>query len=162
VTYIGPDLTKAYVDQVSHAWNHTIMTAIAGAESGWRTDARSPTDDWGLFQINRYWHKDLFEVYNWANPLDNTKMAYHVWTSQHYRAWSTYNSGAYKKYLGKSGGGYIPSPTGTAEGVWFQDIPAPSGGAGMDYSAKIHKSGARGIHSGTVLHRSGDWLRRLK
>ena len=160
--YIGPDLTKVYVQQVASDWDATIMTAIAGAESGWNPDARSPTDDWGLFQINRYWHRDLFDRFQWNNPYQNTQMAHIVWSSQHYSGWSTYNNGAYLKYLGQSGGGGgIPQGVGSGA-MWDQPGSPPPGPGGMDYSDKVRHSGARGQQAFVTTRQLGLWLWGLK
>jgi hypothetical protein len=160
--YVGPDLTKVYVQQVSKKWDATIMTAIAGAESGWRADAKSPTDDWGLFQINKYWHQALFRQYEWYNPFQNTEMAYAVWKSQHYHAWSTYNSGAYLRYMKQSaGGGNVPQGVGQGA-TWDQvDQPAPGAG-GMDYSHVVKNTGGRAHHAFNQAGRYGHWLRSLR
>lgn len=86
----------------SHSWDAVIMVAIAGAESSWRSDAISPTDDYGVWQINKAAHPDLFRQYTWWRPEDNVLMAFHVWNSQHYHAWTTYTSGAYLRFMSQA------------------------------------------------------------
>lgn len=78
------------------------MLAIMRAESGCNPLAdntglnRDGTVDRGLFQINSihgYPARTLFD------PSQNIQIAYKIWRSQGYRAWSAYNSGAYLKFL---------------------------------------------------------------
>lgn len=163
MTYIGPAATYQYASGIGQGeWDPIIMTAIAGAESGWNTTAKSPTDDWGLFQINRFYHQALFKRYTWYDPRQNTVMALAVWRSQHYRAWSTYNSGAYKRYYdqaaaaagapGEAGGAVLgPSPIG----------PAPGPGTD-DYSGTVRQTAVRGLAAAARLHTTGHAINNLR
>lgn len=85
-----------------HEWDPVIMTAIAGAESGYDTEAVSPTNDWGLFQINRDVWGWLFDQYDWADPIGNTTMALIVWRSQGYNAWVAYWTGRYLDFFNEA------------------------------------------------------------
>lgn len=85
-----------------YPWNSKIMLAIARAESncnprsdnsGLNTDG---TYDYGLFQINSV-HGHSRSIL--ANPAKNTEIAYKIWQSQGYRAWSAYNNGSYLKFM---------------------------------------------------------------
>lgn len=82
------------------SWRVPAMTAICMAESGRRTDAIGPTNDWGLWQINRRVWANLFKTYDWWKPIDNGRMMKYVLDRQGITAWSVYNSGRYLKYLG--------------------------------------------------------------
>lgn len=78
-----------------------IMVAIARAESGFRSDAVSPpnsngTIDRGLFQINSVHQYDANKLI--SDATYNTQCAKKIYDSQGLRAWSTYNSGAWKQY----------------------------------------------------------------
>lgn len=82
--------------------------AIALAESGGdATIVGGPnsngTYDYGLFQINSV-HSSLLSQYDWRNPRDNTIMAYEIWrdAGKSWHPWATYDSGAYRKYLGQA------------------------------------------------------------
>lgn len=83
------------------------VVAIALAESSGHADATHHNSDshgsidYGLMQINGYWHPDLMQQYNWADPQQNLDMAYQVWKDAggSFSPWSTYNSGAYQNYL---------------------------------------------------------------
>jgi hypothetical protein len=98
--YVGPEQTAAWVIRVGdYDWDPVVMVAIAGAESGWNTDAISPTNDYGLFQINRTVWAFLFDLYNWRDGLENTVMAYYVWRRQGYSAWTVYNTGPYLRFI---------------------------------------------------------------
>lgn len=92
-----------------------IMTAIAHAESGWDPNnvgdqTLSPYGSRGLWQIFTGVHPpsefglgsggwsqgSLAQI---ANPQTNADAAMEIFHSQGYRAWSTYNSGAFEQYL---------------------------------------------------------------
>lgn len=86
-----------------------LMAAIALAESSGVPTATNPTDDngkqtsWGLWQISTGTHAEPNP--DWADPLENAKLAVAKWKSQGLWAWGTYTSGAYKRYLPS---GYVP------------------------------------------------------
>lgn len=79
-----------------------VMTAIGFAESSGDTTAThrnsNGSTDYGVWQINSV-HSKLLSNHNWKNPLDNAKMAHSIFKSQGYGAWSSYNSGSYRKFL---------------------------------------------------------------
>lgn len=84
---------RALVSQYN--WPVDTMLAIMQAESGCRADAVSPPNsdglrDYGLFQI----HGEAI-----MDPAANVARAYGKYTSQGLRAWTTWTSGAYLKYL---------------------------------------------------------------
>lgn len=118
--YIGPVRTAQYVLAYHHArWDATTMVAIAGAESGWNTTAISPTDDYGLFQVNLRAWPQLFASGNYMDPAVNTSWAFHIFNVQGITAWSTYTNGAYNQYMrqaadavNSAGGSAAPPPSG--------------------------------------------------
>jgi soluble lytic murein transglycosylase-like protein len=73
-----------------YAWNVAVAEAICQAESSGDPYAHSWTDDYGLMQL----HDE--EIYN---PWSNIAGAYRKYLAQGWEAWTTYNTGAYKKYL---------------------------------------------------------------
>lgn len=81
-----------------------IAVAVAKAESGWNAKAtnrnRNGSVDYGLFQINSV-HAAILNTGNWADPADNTAMAFKVWTDagRSWGPWVTYWSGAYRQHL---------------------------------------------------------------
>jgi cell wall-associated NlpC family hydrolase len=82
--------------------------AIIKAESGGNPNAintanRNGTTDTGLFQINSV-HSNWTKGMNLYDPLQNAKAAYKIYTDagKSWSPWSTYNSGAYVKYLPKN------------------------------------------------------------
>lgn len=92
--------------------NRIIAIAVAFAESGGETDAigRSSTgssvgnNDHGLWQISGRWNGQLLkDVANrgqsWRDPHVNAWLAFKVWKTQGWEAWSTFTSGSYEKYL---------------------------------------------------------------
>lgn len=160
--YIGASQTKQYALAVGgQGWDITVMTAISGAESGWNTTARSPTDDWGLFQINKYYWGYLFNNYYWANGLDNTRMAWIVFQQQGYRAWSTYNNGDYRQYLQQAADAY---PTTTSTGGGGGIVSAGPGGpaAGqLDWSGTVGRTATRLSNAFNDLHVWGNFFKTL-
>jgi hypothetical protein len=137
VAYIGPAATYRVAEAVGGGqWDPIIMTAIAGAESGWNTTAISPTQDYGLWQINFSAWLDLFRTHTWTDPTQNGQMAFAVWRQQGYHAWTTYFTGAYRQYMGTAesvagGGGDYPPSGGMV------DTPAPPSAGGYDAAPLI-------------------------
>jgi hypothetical protein len=107
-TLTGPEIAKIITDS---GWFKTTdvtevdtLTAIALAESHGDTNAISPTHDYGLWQINKASHPDLFLLYRWQDPAQNVLMARKVYENAGHslKPWATFNSGAYRNYLGQS------------------------------------------------------------
>jgi murein DD-endopeptidase MepM/ murein hydrolase activator NlpD len=100
--------------------------AIAMAESGGNPNAigdKSIGGSDGLWQIYTKAHPDLVQKYNLFDPLQNAMAAYQVYKNagNKFTPWTTYNTGAYLKYVGQnatvnmsgsSGGTGSLSPTG--------------------------------------------------
>lgn len=90
--------------------------AIALAESGGNPAARGGPNpngsyDHGLWQINSV-HGAAGK--DWSNPSTNASMAYAVFKSQGWRAWTVYRTGAYLAFLPATRaaaprGGYVPA-----------------------------------------------------
>lgn len=105
-----------------------IATAIAMAESGGNPAAThhntNGSTDYGLWQINSV-HSDLLSGgAKWQDPATNARMARSVYLSQGWHAWSTYNSGAYKKETNphmaatlKNSHDSVPVSTGDGGGI---------------------------------------------
>lgn len=100
----------APVDVAALAYRHGIpygeplvmATAIAGAESGWQPNNdnrahpnRNGTYDVGLWQINSTHPKWL----SYDPDTNAAGMAALSYGGKSWRAWSTYNNGAYRRYL---------------------------------------------------------------
>lgn len=74
--------------------NHETMIAIAECESGLRQDIVSPTNDYGLFQINEAsWDSvaNTMELDYKSSIDDNITMAQHVLEVQGLEAWVCYS-----------------------------------------------------------------------
>ena len=88
-----------------------VAEAVALAESGGNPLAThvnsNGSTDLGLWQINNRAHPDLIASGDWRDPAANARMAYAVWQTSGWGAWTTYRSGAYLKYL-------TPCPAGVA------------------------------------------------
>ncbi len=85
-----------------YPWDSKIMLAIMRAESGCNPRSDNSglntdgTYDYGLFQINSIHGHSRYIL---ANPAKNTEIAFKIWQSQGYRAWSAYNNGSYLKFM---------------------------------------------------------------
>lgn len=73
-----PRLTPVQVAAAAYIGGFTTeiadAVALAKVESGYNPTAISG-DNYGLWQIRKSAHPDLFEGRNWANPADNARMA---------------------------------------------------------------------------------------
>lgn len=83
-----------------YAWNVTVAEAICQAESGGNPYAVSPTQDYGLMQINQI-HADMVngDLTALYSPSENISVAYKLYSADGWVPWSTYLSGAYQRYL---------------------------------------------------------------
>lgn len=91
--------------------------AVAQAESGLDPTVQNASQHSGLWQVNR----DAIKGRNWRDPVVNAYLAYGIWKEIGWsRGWTTYSSGAYKKYLRSgslagTGGTSGTAPTGDAQ-----------------------------------------------
>lgn len=80
-----------------------VMAAIALAESSGNSSATNPNDNggrqtsWGLWQLSDGTHNQ--PVSNILDPNVNAAQAVKKYKSQGLKAWGSYTSGAYKKFL---------------------------------------------------------------
>jgi murein DD-endopeptidase MepM/ murein hydrolase activator NlpD len=95
----------AYARNAGFSGNDLVIAvAVAQAESGFNPLATNKntngSTDYGLWEINSV-HSSLLDKYgnNWRDPLTNAKMAFEIWTSSGWKAWSTYNAGKHKPFL---------------------------------------------------------------
>lgn len=117
------------------------MVAIAIAESGgnpWCHNPNPPDDSYGLWQINmigglgpdrrkRFGITNNNELYD---PLVNAKAAYELsGGGQNFKPWTTYTSGAYRKYLDQAAA-VAPKRAG------ITDAPFIAGGRAVDGGKK--------------------------
>lgn len=81
-----------------------VMVAIGGAESRWRINATHKNDngttDYGWLQVNSVHGYDSAKLT--TDPVYTARAAYSIYKSQGLAAWSTYNNGAYKGFMGKT------------------------------------------------------------
>lgn len=125
--------------------------AVALAESSGNASAThangNRSTDYGLWQINSV-HRDLLAGKNWADPAVNAQMAFRVWSDagRKWSPWSTYKSGAYRKYLtggapaaGSAGvGGSLGSGSATISGGIsdpFSGVTAALDGIGTSFQS---------------------------
>jgi len=89
----------------NYQWDSHIARAICMAESQGRPDAYNPlnsngTNDAGLFQINSiHVISGLIGDQERFDPIKNVEAAYKIYKGSGFKAWSSYTSGAYAKYL---------------------------------------------------------------
>ena len=92
------NLCASYVPMFAqYGWNTDVAMAICSAESRGNPNAVSPTDDYGLMQINHG-----LEIYGSAiyDPAFNIKIAYTIkYLGNGWLPWTTYTSGLYEQYL---------------------------------------------------------------
>ena len=141
--------------------NPKLMAAIAMAESEeGNPNAHNPIppdDSYGLWQINMYGKlgparrkqfglKSNTDLYN---PAVNARVAAAILKSQGPSAWSTYTSGAYKKYYGGS-----DTDTGTATDASFPDV-----GVTLSDAAGSVLGGVSAVGDAvSLLARAGAWM----
>lgn len=86
----------------NYSWDIHIAYAICMAESHGNPNAyninQNGTSDGGLMQINSI-HTDLISLQDRFDPVKNVAVAYKIYLGSGFKAWSTYNNGAYLKYL---------------------------------------------------------------
>lgn len=137
----GADQTKAvkFLD---------TAIAIALAESGGDPSVVSPTNDYGLWQINKAAHPDLFASHDWTNPVDNTEMARQVWANagNSFRPWVTYT-------LPKTNPRSYLNFTGHGQTVW-NDIQSKvkTPNSGFNLGAALAGTGLSLIPGGAALN----------
>ena len=85
-----------------YPWDSKIMLAIMRAESSCNPNSdntglnRDGSNDKGLFQINSI---HGFSDTERLDPIRNIEIAFRIWKSQGYQAWSAYGNGAYLKFM---------------------------------------------------------------
>ena len=114
---LKPAFAKWYLQQAGFTGDDlNIATAIAGAESGYDTEAkggpnRNGTYDWGLMQINDL-HKPSDDVKTKAAPNAAVAFALYKGAGNKFTAWSAYNNGKYKDYLSEASAAEPAAPPG--------------------------------------------------
>lgn len=104
---------------------YAIATQVSLAESGGRSDAISPSGDYGYWQINRRWHfgDGIINDNNWQNF--NVQVA-EMWKlsggGHNWAAWCT----AWAPYdVGRCGQGYLPAPQPGSPADDQQNVVSP-------------------------------------
>jgi len=103
-TYTVEQLTALAAQAGFDRQHAPIMGAIAYAESSGRASVINSIGATGLWQVNQpvwvksepRWSKTWLQ-----NPQNNAAAAYHIFQVQGLKAWTTYTSGAYRRYLPK-------------------------------------------------------------
>ena len=85
-----------------------MALAISQAENGTRECARiaynkhkdgKVSSDIGIFQINYESHKNKANIHELTDCKTNIEIAYQIYKQSGWTPWTTYNTGAYKKFL---------------------------------------------------------------
>jgi hypothetical protein len=101
-----------------------VMAAIALAESAGDPAAHNPSGAAGLWQI-----LGLPFAGNPYDPGTNARMAVAKYQSQGLRAWATYTSGAYRKFLPGGVSAQVPGRAASSTGGGLFGVPSQIVGA---------------------------------
>ena len=72
-----------------YGWNVDSALRVMACESRGDPGAISPTDDWGLMQINRpTWETTYGPAESWLDPATNVAVAYEIWKQGGWAWWS--------------------------------------------------------------------------
>lgn len=178
------NLSQAQIEMYARAAgmaNPQVMAAIAMAESGGNPNAHNavpPDNSYGLWQINMIGsmgparRKEYGITSNEAlyNPAINAKAAAKISKGgTSLTPWSTYTSGAYKKYLNGSGGTTAVNASWDPLGpMWDDLLGKPKRGPGSDnwdddpFGTGIGSDGLSGLGGLTDLAKlgvkAGTWM----
>lgn len=124
--------------------------AIAMAESGGNEAAVSKpnsngTVDKGAWQINSS-HTAILATGDPLSLADNAQMAHAVFAGQGWKAWTTYNTGAYKKFL----------PDAKSRPSILQWLTNPVGSAGATVAQGVQDASGLGGLAGAVTKAASD------
>lgn len=102
VQHKGCEAYKHLIAQ--YDWDLQVATAVMRAESGCNPTAtnkanRNGSVDRGLFQVNSVHKAKVGNLDDLYDPATNIRIAYRVYLGSGWKAWSVYNSGAYKRFL---------------------------------------------------------------
>jgi hypothetical protein len=121
-----------------------VMAAIALAESSGNPAAFNASGASGLWQIlGKPFAGNAFD------PLTNARMAVSKYRSQGLQAWTTYTSGAYRKFL--------PAGAGAAAGGHTGVTPGASGGGGPGLGGLLNFP-SQVVGAFTAAGTALDWL----
>lgn len=149
-TVVHGSLAKLWMSVGGNPGLADTMAAIAMAESGGQVGAvggpnSDGTYDYGLWQINSS-HSQYHKTLLLTVPQYNAKAAVAIERSQGLKAWTTYTSGAYKKYLGGAANaqysGKASSAGTTRPGGESSSAPAPPPAYLTDYQTLVDTSGS--------------------
>jgi hypothetical protein len=133
--------------------------AVALAESSGNPTAthtnNNRSTDYGLWQINSV-HGSLLAGKNWRDPQVNAQMAYAVWKGSGWKAWSTYNSGAYRQY---ANGNVLAAGSAGASSTGSASAPLDGVTAALDGIGKPFTSLADSLSVFHVLSLPQTWVR---
>lgn len=150
-----------------------IAVALALAESGGKLDAThhntNGSTDYGAWQINSAHteFKEHFADGSWASLGTNAQMAYSVFKSQGFGAWSTYGGPAFVLRMFQANALKTPSRTAAENalgGALSGPIGATTGAVGAAASAvsSTEQAAAQGAHVLSFLSAPGGWVRVIK
>lgn len=146
-THSPGDIYAALIKQGVPADDAARLTAISGAESGYGANQvsgvnRNGTTDYGVFQVNSGAWPQLNPSSLPGASLDaQAAAAAEVYRKQGLTAWSTYNSGAYQKYMGGTQGAALPSAGPSSADRGGTSVAAQIAG-GEGYTASLEKQKA--------------------
>lgn len=118
--YSPAQIHSALINAGASPNDATTLTAVSGAESRFGASPVSPPNkngsrDHGVFQVNDKAWPQFGGAAVSKLPLDQqAAIAVYIKNHQGMSAWSTYNSGAYKKYLNQVGSTTAPASSAPA------------------------------------------------
>lgn len=111
--------------------------AVALAESSGNPTAShrnsNGSTDFGLWQINSV-HSQLLAGKVWQEPSVNARMAYEVWKGSGWNAWTTYKTGAFRRYANGANSPSGGAAPGATTGDPFSGLTASLDGIGNSFS----------------------------
>ena len=131
-TILRTDQLYTYATQAGFTGTaRDTAVAIAMAESGGNPSAQNcsnanNTCDRGLLQINNYWHPEVSDQCAY-NPLCAFQSAYTISNGgTDFTPWTTYNNGAYQKFLSTGAPTYPTSSSTSSIQDAIQNLMGPS------------------------------------
>lgn len=157
-------------------WINATAVALAESEgnpaaTNTNTDAARSTD-YGLFQINGFWHRDRLAGIDWADPYQNAAVAYDIWAdSGGWTLWATWTNGRAETFRAEATDGVAaavglgPAPPIIGEDPPAAPQPAAAPGPGFGCTPPVGVGAcppAPGNHAGTERGLSPDALLVLR
>jgi len=165
-SYSVPQLEQLWISAGGDPSKACVAAAVAHAESGGNPNAISPTNDWGLWQINKDAHPSLATL----SSIGSAKAAITISNNgNNWAPWSVYGSVNYEKGLSKCSNGSVssynnvettPAPTASVSpSTGATGAPKPNYKKNTGHPFKMPTLTYSGAPGTTVMTGCGDWDR---